>query len=46
MESGQICKKIRRVKLLIVDTGGGYMGAHHNFYQLFCKPVCFMLQFP
>ena len=35
MESGQICKKIRRVKILIVDTGGGYMGAHHKLLSTF-----------
>lgn len=35
MESGQICKKIRRVKILIVDTGGGYTGAHHKLLSTF-----------
>ena len=35
MESGQICKKIRRVKILIVNTGGGYMDAHHKTLSVF-----------
>ena len=39
MESGQICKKIRGVKILIVDTGGGYLGAHHKILST-CLYAC------